>query len=232
MEHTSAYCPHFLGFWGTSRADCGVGDMNPQVHHPGIPSLPVYTSTRWILGYFIDVYNRDFFREHCLTWLRDCWSSQSGGAPDFSNSSKSWAKPTTCYMRLYHDLVWVPPGVVCHLEASVGSTAPLKGRRVLNDPKGLLAADFDQIPVLIILDVIVRTAFFWFVGDATQVGLVRTAFFAWTMQHRWVLLPDEGSPDVAANPVFMEFASNGGILGRKKWLIAPFRAQGRCLTQK
>ena len=52
-------------------------------------------------------------------------------------------------------------------------------------------------------------------GDATQEGLVRTAFFAWAMQHRWLLLPDEGSPDVAPNPVFMEFASNGVILVRK-----------------
>ena len=50
--------------------------------------------------------------------------------------------------------------MVCHLEASVECTAPVEERRVLNDPKGLLAADFDQIPVLIILDVIVRTAFF------------------------------------------------------------------------
>ena len=69
---------------------------------------------------------------------------------------------------LYHDLVeflraWR------HLEASVGSTAPVKERRALNDPKGLLGADFDQIPVFIILDVIVRTAFF---------GL-------WAMHHRW-----------------------------------------------
>ena len=36
------------------------------------------------------------------------------------------------------------------------------------------------------------------------------------MQHRWILLPDEGSPDVAPNPVFMEFTSNGVILVRKK----------------
>ena len=92
-------------FWGTSQADCGVGDMNPSVHHPGIPSLPVHTSTLWIWGDFVSVYHRDFCREHCLTWLRDCWSSKSGGAPDFSNSSKTWAKPTTWYMILYNDLV-------------------------------------------------------------------------------------------------------------------------------
>ena len=42
---------------------------------------------------------------------------------------------------------------------------------VLNDPKGLRGADFDQIPVSIIFDVIVRTAF---------LGL-------WAMQHRCYL---------------------------------------------
>ena len=57
--------------------------------------------------------------------------------------------------------------MVCHLEASVGSTAPVKERRVLNDPKGVWGTDLDQIPVLLIFDVIVRTAF----------------FVLWTMQH-------------------------------------------------
>ena len=55
------------------------------------------------------------------------------------------------------------------LEASVGCTAPVKERRVLNGPKGLLGADFDQMPVAIILDVIVRTPF----------------FVLWAMPHRW-----------------------------------------------
>ena len=59
--------------------------------------------------------------------------------------------------------------MVCHLEASVGSTAPVQERRVLNDPKGSLEADFDQIPVFIIFDVTVRTAI----------------FVLWAMQHRW-----------------------------------------------
>ena len=45
----------------------------------------------------------------------------------------------------------------------------MKERRVLNDPKGLLEADFGQIPVVILLDVMVRTAF----------------FVLWAMQHRW-----------------------------------------------
>ena len=62
----------------------------------------------------------------------------------------------------------------------------------------------------------VRTAFFCFVGIATQVELVRPAFYvSWAMQHRSILPPDEGPPDVAPNPVFMEFASNGVILVRK-----------------
>ena len=55
------------------------------------------------------------------------------------------------------------------LDASVGSTAPVKKLIVLNDPKGLRGADFDQIPVSIIFDVIDRTAFF----------VLRA------MQHRW-----------------------------------------------
>ena len=49
--------------------------------------------------------------------------------------------------------------MVRHLEASVGNTAPVKERRVLKDPKGFGGADFDQIPVSIIFDVVVRTAF-------------------------------------------------------------------------
>ena len=51
--------------------------------------------------------------------------------------------------------------MVCHLEASVGSTAPVKERRVFNDPKVFGGADFDQIPVSMIFDVIVRSAFLW-----------------------------------------------------------------------
>ena len=45
------------------------------------------------------------------------------------------------------------------------------------------------------------------------IGPYRT-FVLWAMQHRWILMPDEGSPDVAPNPVFMKFASNGVILVR------------------
>ena len=55
------------------------------------------------------------------------------------------------------------------MEASVGSTASVKECRVLNDPKGLLGADANHIPVLLILEVIARTVF----------------FVLWAMQHRW-----------------------------------------------
>ena len=104
VKHPVFFCPHLFAFWGTSQADCGVGDIIRKVHHPGIPSLSVYTSTRCILGDAVKVYHRDFCREKCLIWLRECWSSQSGGAriqlhgsgaSDFSNSSKTRAKPTT-----------------------------------------------------------------------------------------------------------------------------------------
>ena len=59
--------------------------------------------------------------------------------------------------------------MVSHLGSSVGSKAPVKERRVLSDPKGLLGDDFDQIPVFITFDVIIRTAF----------------FVSWLMQHNW-----------------------------------------------
>ena len=60
--------------------------------------------------------------------------------------------------------------MVCHLEASVGSTAVVKEHRVMNDPKVILrGCFFDQIRVSIIFDVTVRTAF----------------FVSWAMQHRW-----------------------------------------------
>ena len=62
LQH-SVFCPYFFVFWVTSQADYDVGDMNPLVHHPGTPSLIVYTSTRWILGDFINVCRRDFCRE-------------------------------------------------------------------------------------------------------------------------------------------------------------------------
>ena len=50
----------------------------------------------------------------------------------------------------------------------MGSTAPVKERRVLNDPKRVRRANFDHIPVSIIFDVIIRTAL----------------FVLWAMQHR------------------------------------------------
>ena len=47
-------------------------------------------------------------------------------------------------------------------------------------------------------------------GDATQVGLVRTACFAWAMQHRWIVAP---------NPVLMEFASKALFWCEKNVLL-------------
>ena len=44
----------------------------------------VYTSTRWISGDFTKVYYRNFCRENCLTWLYECWSSQSGGVKGYN----------------------------------------------------------------------------------------------------------------------------------------------------
>ena len=51
------------------------------------------------------------------------------GASGFSNSSKTRAKPTTYETK--SSLGLVPPGVVCHLDASMESTAPVKEPRVL-----------------------------------------------------------------------------------------------------
>ena len=72
VKHTLFFCPHLFCFWGTYQADCGVGDINRKVHHPGKPSLSVYTSTRWILGGSSKVYHRDFCRENYLIWLQEC----------------------------------------------------------------------------------------------------------------------------------------------------------------
>ena len=45
-KHSVSLCTYVVVFLGTSRADCGVGDISHKVHHPGIPSLSVHTSTR------------------------------------------------------------------------------------------------------------------------------------------------------------------------------------------
>ena len=63
---------------------------------------------------------------------------------------------------------------------------------------------------------VVRTALFCFVDVATQVGLVRTVFFFVGNATQVDLLSDERSSNVAPNPVFKEFTSNGVILVRKK----------------
>ena len=54
--------------------------------------------------------------------------------------------------------------------------------------RDFVRADFDQIPVSIIFDAMVRTAFFLFVVVRNTVDPA---------------LPDEGSPDVTPNPVFI-----------------------------
>lgn len=56
-----------------------------------------------------------------------------------------------------------------HVEASVGSTAVVKERRVFNDPKGLCGAGIEQTPVSIIFDFEGCTSFFALVDKATQV---------------------------------------------------------------
>ena len=42
------------------------------IYHPGIPSLPVYTSTRRILVGYINVHHRSSDREKCPKWRRGC----------------------------------------------------------------------------------------------------------------------------------------------------------------
>ena len=171
-------------FWGTSQADCGVGDINRKVHHPAIPSLSVCTSTRWILSDFIKVYRRDCCRENCLIWLRECWSSQSGGAriqlhgsggPDISNSSQTRAKPTTYETISW--LGWVRPGVVRPLEASVGSTPPAKERSGVERPKGNLRGRFWPNPGFSNICRFSPYRIFCFVGNATQVLYKHIIFF-------------------------------------------------------
>ena len=193
--------------------------------------MPVYTNTRWILRDFINLYHRDFSREHCLTWLRDCWSSLSGGAPDFSNSNKTWAKPTTMVHIIWDRIMtWLSSsGRGVSFGGFSGEHGASERAQSAEWPKGIVSSWFWPNPEVNNIWRYSPYRIFVSVGDATQVGLVRTAFFAWAMEHRWILLPDEGSPAVAPNPVIMEFASNGVILVRKIGLVVPFRAQGRCL---
>ena len=75
-------------------------------------------------------------------------------------------RPHQLQIRLYHEFVGFL-GAVCHLKASVGSTAPVKEHKTLNDPG---RAVFDKTPVSIIFDVIGCILFFRFVGKATQVA--------------------------------------------------------------
>ena len=76
--------------------------------------------------------------------------------------------PNQLHMRLYHDLVEFVRALCVLWRLQWGARRQRKSAEVLNDPKGIWGGDFDQIPVSIILDVIVRTAF----------------FVLWAMQHR------------------------------------------------
>ena len=105
----------------------------------------VYTRAH-VLGDSIKGYRRDFCRWNRLMWLRECWSSQSGGArihlhrsgaPDFSNSSKTRAKPTIYETISW--LGWVRPDVVYPLEAC---TPPAKERIGVEPRKGNLRSRF------------------------------------------------------------------------------------------
>ena len=62
-------------------------------------------------------------------------------------------------MRLYHDLVEFVRAWCVLWRLQWGARRQRKSTEVLNDPKGISGADFDQIPVSIIFDVVVRTAF-------------------------------------------------------------------------
>ena len=111
--------------------------------------------------------------------------------------------PGTYYMRLYHDLVEFLRAWCVVWRLQWGARRHWKGAEcwmTQTDCEGLLRLNpgFNHIWRYSSYRI------FGFVGAATQVESVRTAFFySWAMQLRWILLPDEGSLDVAPNPVFM-----------------------------
>ena len=69
----------------------------------------------------------------------------------------------------------------------MGSTPPTKERKGVKRPKGNLRSQFDQIPVSIIFDVIVRPTF----------------FVLWAMQHRWVVKACAGGNNEALAAVLL-----------------------------
>ena len=179
--HGFFLCPHLFVFLGTSQADCGVGDINRKVHHPPWSAFLVCMHEHTVnLGDSIKDYHRDFCRENCLIWLCEYSSSQGGGAriqlhgsgaSGFSNFSKTRAKPLTKYIIIwdYHYLFEFVRAWCVLWRLQWGERRQRRSAEVLNDPKGIWGADFDQIPVLNIW----RYSpyhIFCFVGNATQVG--------------------------------------------------------------
>ena len=103
------------------------------------------------------------------------------------------------YVKLCHDLVellWRACGV--SLERLSEEHGASEKSQVLNHTKGLLGAGFHQIPVSIVPDFIIYSLYrtFLFCGrcDTGGISPYRTCL-VW-MQHRWIMQPDEGSPDV------------------------------------
>ena len=77
--------------------------------------------------------------------------------------------PNQLHMTPYDDLVEFVRAWCVLWRLQWGASRQRKRAEVLNDPKGIWGADFDQISVSKIFDVIVRT----------------TYLVLWAMQHRW-----------------------------------------------
>ena len=117
----------------TCEAEYGVCGIDPKVSCSEIPSLLVYTSTGRVLGDFVNIFHRDLCREKILPNLARNRSSGRGrgtqdlrshGEDDFSHYSTTTANQTTVQALPRHGSVALR--VVCHLESSVGTKAPVK----------------------------------------------------------------------------------------------------------
>ena len=74
LHYNAVFFVHIsLIFEAHVYSECGVGEINHKSHQVGIPSLPVETSTRRILGDFINIQHHGSDGEKCLSWRRDCW---------------------------------------------------------------------------------------------------------------------------------------------------------------
>ena len=76
--------------------------------------------------------------------------------------------PNHLHIILYHDLVEFVRAWCVLWRLQWGARRQRKSAGVLNDPREIEGADFDQIPVSIIFDVIVHTAFFVLWAMRTQ----------------------------------------------------------------